>query len=161
MNNAAATDIKGIIKALRDELALQTRHCKLLEAQERALLACDRVKVCALQEEHAQLVVQLAAQDEARREALQDNTGKALTFSALKADASEPVVRALETLEGSLRPLLQKVQALTSRNQILIQNELEYFAFSLDLFVEAGRAACSGYGGYGSLGSRILLDRRA
>ena len=32
---------KYILQVLRDELALQKRHCKLLESQEQALLSCD------------------------------------------------------------------------------------------------------------------------
>ena len=46
------------------------------------------------------------------------------------------------------------------RNQSLINNELNYIAFMLDLFVEAGRSAETGYGA-GSMGPRLLLDRRA
>ena len=45
--------IKHILKALRDELALQTRHLKLLESQQLALLACDRARFAALQEDYA------------------------------------------------------------------------------------------------------------
>ncbi len=69
---------------LRDELALQTRHCKLLEAQEQALLACDRERFAALQDEHARMLAALEAQDAARRAALTDEEGQPLTLSALK-----------------------------------------------------------------------------
>jgi len=47
------------------------------------------------------------------------------------------------------------------RNEMLIRNELNYLAFSLDLFVEAGRAAGQSYGGGAMLGARMGLDRRA
>jgi len=158
--------IKLILKALRDELALQTRHAKLLEDQQLALLACDRVRFTALQDEYALVLVQLEAQDTARRTALTDEDGEPILLSALKEDCSERNRATQQTLEDSLRRTLEQVQGLTRRNQTLIQNELNYLAFSLDLFVEAGRSADNGYGAQrGSTGGRmsslLLLDRRA
>lgn len=157
------TDTKTILKALRDELTLQTRHCKLLEAQEQALLACNRERFAVLQEEHAQMLPLLEAQDAALKEVLRDDNGTFLTLSALKEILPSNNLRGLE---DSLRQTLGRVQTLASRNQILIQNELKYLAFTLDLFVEAGRSADNGYGpqsrSRGSrLTGRLLLDRRA
>ena len=156
-------DTKRILKTLRDELALQTRHCKLLEAQEQALLTCDRTRFAALQEEHADMLPLLEAQDTARRSILIDDDGKPLPLSALKELIPPHAFRGLE--EG-LRRTLERVQTLTCRNQVLIQNELKYLAFTLDLFMEAGRNADNGYGpnrhnGGGRLTGRLLLDRRA
>lgn len=51
-------------------------------------------------------------------------------------------------------------RVLSARNEQLINNELKYIAFMLDLFVEAGRSAEAGYG-VGSGVGRLLLDRRA
>lgn len=159
--------IKLILKALRDELALQTRHAKLLEDQQLALLACDRVRFTALQDEYALILVQLEAQDSARRAALTGDGGEPLPLSALKEDCSERNRATLQALEDSLRRTLAQVQELTRRNQTLIQNELNYLTFSLDLFVEAGRSAECGYAATrgGSTGGRmssvLLLDRRA
>lgn len=155
------TDTKRILQVLRDELALQTRHCKLLEAQEQALLGCDRGRFAALQEEHCAMLAALEAQDDARRGALTDDAGGPLTLSALKEMLPAESLRGLPALEDGLRRTLERVQALTRSNQKLIQNELNYLAFTLDLFVEAGRTADNGYGGGGRLTGRLLLDRRA
>jgi hypothetical protein len=155
------TDTKRILQVLRDELALQTRHRKLLEAQEQALLACDRERFAALQEEHCAMLAALEAQDDARRAALTDEAGAPLLLSALKEMLPDASLRGLPALEDGLRRTLDRVQALTRSNQKLIQNELNYLAFTLDLFVEAGRTADNGYGGGGRLTGRLLLDRRA
>ena len=160
------TNIKVILKTLRDELALQTRHARLLESQQLALLACDRARFTALQDEYALVLVQLEAQDTARRAALTDENEEPIALSALKDECSERNKTTLQALEDSLRRTLDQVQGLTRRNQTLIQNELNYLAFSLDLFVEAGRSADSGYGTRSggnrrSLSSLLLLDRRA
>ena len=160
-------NMKQILKVLRDELALQTRHLRLLESQQLALLACDRVRFTALQDEYALVLVQLEAQDTARRAALVGEDGEPLTLSALKEHCTERNQSVLQTLEHSLRQTLDQVQLLTRRNQTLIQNELDYLAFSLDLFVEAGRSADNGYGANcvrsraGRAASLLLLDRRA
>ncbi len=71
---------------------------------------------------------------------------------------------ALTALEDGLRETLDRVQTLTRRNKTLIQNELDYFAFTLDLFVEAGRSADRATAPRmrsGRLTGRLLLDRRA
>ena len=164
---AEPQNIKQIIKVLRDELALQTRHLKLLESQQLALLACDRVRFTALQDDYALVLVQLEAQDTARRAAMTGEDGEPVTLSAVKAQCSERNQSVLQTLEDSLRRTLDGVQLLTKRNGTLIQNELDYLAFSLDLFVEAGRSADNGYGANrvqsraGRAASLLLLDRRA
>ena len=160
-------NIKQIIKVLRDELALQTRHLKLLESQQLALLACDRVRFTALQDDYALVLVQLEAQDTARRAAMAGEDGEPVTLPVLKEHCTERNQSVLQTLEDSLRRTLDQVQLLTKRNQTLIQNELDYLAFSLDLFVEAGRSADNGYGNNraqsraGRAASLLLLDRRA
>ena len=156
-------DTQKILKTLRDELALQTRHCKLLEAQEQALLTCNRTQFTALQEEYTEILPLLEAQDTARKAVLIDGQGEPLTLSTLKELLPPNRLRGLE--EG-LRRTLERVQTLTCRNQILIQNELKYLAFTLDLFVEAGRNADTGYGPQsrdrsGWRTGRLLLDRRA
>ena len=162
---AEPTNIKVILKTLRDELALQTRHARLLESQQLALLACDRARFTALQDEYTLVLAQLEAQDSARRGALTDENDEAIALPVLKECCSDRNKATLQALEDSLRRTLDQVQGLTRRNQTLIQNELNYLAFSLDLFVEAGRSADSGYGGRGGNSSRLssllLLDRRA
>lgn len=158
MPEANQTATKQILQVLRAELALQTRQLRLLEAQEQALLACDRTRFAALQEEHAQMLVALEAQDTARRTVLTDDEGQTLTLTALKETVP---ARSLRTLEDGLRRTLDRVQTLTRRNQMLIKNELDYLAFTLDLFVEAGRSADNGYGGGGRLIGRLMPDRRA
>ncbi len=154
-------DTKKILKVLRDDLTLQTRHCKVLEAQELALLTCNRALFAQTQEQHAALVAKLEVQDTARRAALVDGDGQPITLSGLKGIAPESSLRGLDALENGLKHILEQVQTLTRRNRSLIQNELDYIAFSLDLFVEAGRTAGDGYGGAGIAAGRLLMDRRA
>lgn len=155
------TDAKRILQVLRDELALQTRHRKLLEAQELALLSCDRARFAVLQEEHCGMLAALEAQDDARRAALVDEAGGPLTLSVLAELLPAASLRGLPALEDGLRQTLDRVQALTRSNRRLIENELNYLSFTLDLFVEAGRTADNGYGGGGRLTGRLMLDRRA
>ena len=152
---------KSILQVLRKELALQTRHCTLLEAQEKALLACDRALFATLQSEHAEMLLEIQAQDAERRTSLRDEEGVALTISALKQQTPASSLPVLTALEDSLRRTVDRVQALMRRNQMLIQNELEYLAFTLDLFVEAGRSADKVYGGGRRIAGRLLLDQRA
>ncbi len=159
-------DAKHILQVLRDELALQTRHCKLLEAQEQALLACDRARFTALQDDYAQMLVALEVQDEARRLALKgDESGEPLTLSKLRDIVPAESRRGLDALGDGLTRTLDRIQTLSRRNKTLIQNELDYFAFTLDLFVEAGRSIDTGYGPRGvrsgHLTGRLMLDRRA
>jgi len=142
-------------------MALQTRHYALLEVQEQALLACDRARFAELQSEHSLLLLELEAQDTSRRAILRDDEGNALTLSALKECVPAGSLPGMAALEDGLRRTLDRVQNLTRRNQLLIQNELDYLAFTLDLFVEAGRSADNGYGGGRGLTGRLLLDRLA
>ncbi len=155
------TNMTPLLKNLRQELTLQTRHRQLLEAQGRALLACDRARFCALQEEHMGLLRALQEQEETRASLMRDETGQPCTLSALLARATPRDRRALETLREGLGKTLAQVQALSARNRGLINNELKYIAFMLDLYVEAGRSAGAGYGLGGGVGRRLLLDRRA
>ena len=155
------TEPKKILQTLRAELTLQTRHCRLLEAQEQALLLCDRAQFTSLQTAYVQLLPELEAQDAECRAVLQDDAGAALTLSALKDFVPAGSLPGLPALENSLRRVLDRVQTLTRRNLELIQNELDYLAFTLDLFVEAGRCTDNGYGGRGRQIGRLLLDRVA
>ncbi len=159
-------DTKNVMKVLRDELTLQKRHCKLLEAQKQALLACDRDRFIALHTEYKKMLPALEARDGACRAALTDEQGNSLTLSAIQSAAPAGSRAALAALKDDLHETITQVQNLARRNQTLIQNELDYFAFTLDLFVEAGRSADHGYGpnrhaGQGRLTGRLFLDRRA
>ena len=141
------TDAKHIAQLLRQELKLQTRHCKLLEAQQRALIACDRARFRALQDEYTRLLGHLEAQAQARQAAMQDAQGEAVTLPAFLETLPAPEQATFAGLRDSLKRTLERAQALCRRNTQLIQNELDYIAFSLDLFVEAGRQADLKYGG--------------
>lgn len=157
------TDPKTLTTILKRELALRTRHCQLLEAQGRALLACDRARFTALEPGLADMLAQMQAQETARRAALTDDNGDPLTLSAL-LEQMEPDSRAwgtLTSLRDSLRETIERSQTLMQRNEMLIRSELSFLAFSLDLFVEAGRAAGQGYSGGTRLGGRLGLDRLA
>ncbi len=156
-------DTQTLITILKQEQALRTRHCRLLEAQQRALLSCDRARFAKLEPEHADLLVQLEAQETLRRDALADADGEPVTLSAVLEDMGETTraSRTLTTLRDTLRETIDRSRILMQRNEMLIRNELNYLAFSLDLFVEAGRAAGQSYGGGAMLGGRLGLDRRA
>ncbi len=152
-----------LITLLKQEQTLRTRHCQLLEAQQRALLACDRARFAQLEPAHADLLVQLEAQETLRRAALTDDNGASLTLSAVleEMDETDRASRTLTGLRDKLRETIERSRTLMQRNEMLIRNELNYLAFSLDLFVEAGRASGQNYGGGALLGGRLGLDRRA
>lgn len=152
-----------LIAVLKQEHALRLRHCRLLEAQGRALLACDRARFIALETEHAALLVEMEAQAVRRQEVLADDTGAPQTLShwlETMPDDARPR-RALESLRDALFAAASRAQTLARRNEMLIQNELNYLTFALDLFVEAGRTANRGYGGRALIGGCLGLDRRA
>ena len=155
------TDARPLIQCLRQQWALQTQHCRLLEAQGQALIACDRRRFCALQADYERLLAALEDQDTVRISLMQDDQGQACTLSALIGRFPDPARLRLTALRDGLRGTLELAQDLARRNQRLIQNELDYMAFTLDLFVEAGRSADAAYGGLGMAGGRLLLDRRA
>lgn len=151
-----------IIAVLKREHALQVRHSQILEAQQRALMACDRVRFCALEGDYADLLVLLEKQDTARRAALTDEAGDALTVTAVLESLPEGRTRlVMQTLRDGLRKTLAYIETLSRRNEMLIRNELNYLTFTMDVFVEAGRSAGQSYGGATSLGGRLGLDRRA
>jgi hypothetical protein len=155
-------DPQKVLKLLRDELDLQTRHMKLLEAQQTALLACDRPRFCEMKAEQDLMLRLLDAQQTAREAEMVDCNGNLLAITALLERTPEKQQRALGLVRDSLIKTIKRVQELTVQNKQLIENELEYIAFTLDLFVEAGRKATrNDYGGFGSLRGRMLLDRRA
>lgn len=155
-------DIKQITTLLKQEHALRLRHCRLLEAQQAALLACDRARFTTLEPEHADIVALLADHEALRTEALFGDDGEAITVSVLLETLPEGRVRqALAAARDALVSAAERTQTLSRRNEMLIRNELSYLEFSLDLFVEAGRAAGQSYGGGALLGGRLGLDRRA
>jgi hypothetical protein len=148
-----------LIKSLRQELLLQTRHRQLLEAQGSALLACDRPRFCDLQNDYVALLALLQAHQDERQKLMQDGDGKPCSLSPLLDQVSARGRRSLEALREDLGRTLSSIREQSDRNQMLIQNELKYIAFLLDLFVEAGRSAEANYGGV--MRRRLLLDRRA
>ena len=153
-------DPQKVLKLLREELDLQTRHMKLLEAQQNALLACDRPRFCGMKAEQDLMLKLLDAQETAREAEMAEPNGNLLAISALMERCPEKQQRALGLVRDSLIKTINRIQDLTLQNKQLIENELEYIAFTLDLFVEAGRKTRNDYGGFGSLRGRMLLDRR-
>jgi hypothetical protein len=146
---------------LREELVLQTQHCRHLEAQQRALLTCDRVAFRRLQQEYASLTARLEEQAKVRAAAMTDQSGQVLTLTAVLECIPEGKRFSLVSLRDTLRRTIERAQTLCRENERLIKNELNYFAFALELFVEAGKRADIAYGGGGTWGRRKLLDRRA
>jgi hypothetical protein len=154
-------DPQPLTHLLREELALQTRHCRLLETQQAALMNCDRSRFAAVQQEYAALAERLKVQTEARLALMCDEDGHALPFSVLLEALPETDRKQIVRLRERVQGVLEHAQGLCRRNEKLIQNELRYIAFALELFVDAGRRADNGYGGRGLLARRRLLDRRA
>jgi hypothetical protein len=154
-------DTQKLLKVLRDEQMLQSRHCRLLETQQRALLACDRKRFYDTQAEHAQLLAQLEVQLEARQAAFRGEDDEPIVLSEIVDDLPERSRRQILNVRDTLRLTLDRIQDLSRQNERLINNELEYIAFTLDLFVEAGRKADILYGGRSLNGCRLLLDRLA
>lgn len=156
-------DPQTIIMVLKQEQALRTRHCQVLEAQGRALMLCDRMRFAALETDHAALLVHLQMQDAARRSALADDAGEPVTVADVLAqmDESHRAHRTLTALRHALGALAERSRTLMQRNEMLIRSELSYLAFSLDLFVEAGRASGQSYGSGMLTGGRLGLDQRA
>lgn len=154
-------DPQKVLKLLRDELDVHTRHMKLLEAQQGALLACDRPRFCGMKAEQELMLQLLEAQKTAREHALTDAGGNLMAISALIERCPEKQRKGLWLVQDRLIQTVKRVKDLSSQNKRLIENEIEYIAFTLDLFVEAGRKQKNVYGGFGSLRSRMLLDRRA
>jgi hypothetical protein len=151
-------DPQRILKLLRDELDLQRRHCKLLEAQQNALLVCDRPRFCGMRAEQDLMLALLAAQQTVREAELEDGNGNVVGITALIEQLPARQRRAYELVVDSLLSVAGRVQELSIQNKKLIENEMAYIAFALDLFVEAGRKARTVYGG--SFRPRLLLDRR-
>jgi hypothetical protein len=157
-------EAKKILKVLQDQLQIQTRHIRLLEAQQCALLACDRPRFCELQEEHASLLALLEKQEAARCAVMCDQAGNTVSLSKLLEGIPQNDHRNILAVSDSLKSALDRVRLLGQQNQQMIQNELEYLAFTLDLFMEAGRKADNthAYGGSRpTVGTRMFLDRRA
>ncbi len=92
-----------------------------------------------------------------------DDNGEPQTLPVLleQMEENSRMARTLAALRDKLRETIERSQILMQRNEMLIRNELSYLAFSLDLFVEAGRTAGQSYGGGAVLGGRLGLDRRA
>lgn len=155
------TNAQRILNLLKEELALQNRHCRLLEDQQKALLACDHARFGSMQEEHALMLSLIDTQQVNREAAMRDDTGKLMQLSELIDSLPEKTRRAFGLVRDSLMKTVARIQKLSRENEQLIKNELEFIAFTLDLYVEAGRKADTDYGGYGALRSRMLLDRRA
>lgn len=156
-------DTQALITVFKQEHSLRTRHCQVLEAQQRALLACDRARFIALEPDHADMMVKLEEQEALRQTALMDDDGEAITLSAVleEIEGNSRAFRILTSLRDKLYETIERSRTLMQRNEMLIHNELSYLEFSLDLFVEAGRSAGQSYGGGAMLGGRLGLDRRA
>ena len=154
-------DEKKIVKVLQDELTLQLAHRRLLSAQEKALIQCNRPRFCELQAEYVKLVADLERQQTMRESLLVDRLGMPCTFGDISAQLSDRARPIFDRLRTELAKTIQSIRQMTERNQRLIQNELDYITFTLDLFVDIGRNTSNKYYGFASTGGRMLLDRRA
>lgn len=153
-------DHNQLANFMRQELALHSRHCKLLEEQQQALLACNRSQFCSLQPSYAALMERFEAQTAQRKEFLKNQDGEVATLYSLIESVSEQNQSVLHLLYQRLKYLIEMTQMLCRRNIELIQRELNYFTFSLDTLVEAGRQADMSYGG-SRQSRRMFVDRCA
>ena len=156
MNN-----IKLLLHTLRAEWSLHLRHVRLLQAQQAALLTCDRDEFCRLHAQHEELLAQMEAQGNARDEALRGPDGAPRPLSTWIAEAAGRTRQTLETLQGNLQGTLQQAQELARRNAVLLENEMAFFAYMMDLYVDAARISGDDYAGHAPAAGRLGLDRRA
>ena len=156
MNN-----VKHLLQTLRAEWSLHLKHVQLLQAQQTALLSCDRDEFCRLHTQHEALLAQIAAHTKVRDAALRDETGAPRPLSAWLVDAVGRTRQTLENLQNGLRETLRLAQTLTQRNAQLIENDLTFFAYMMDLYVDVARLSGDGYGGHAPAAGRLGLDRRA
>lgn len=145
---------KDTIKLLREELGLQKRHVKLLQAQNEALVACDRPRFFQLFEEYSRFLVELERHSVRRNKALGG-------LSLVEASAEWPDDEAgqAKKVSGEIKRALERAKEISAQNQKLISRELTYIDFLLNLYVEAGRRSAS-YANSGefapAIGNRLI-----
>jgi len=127
---------KSIIEILRSELQLQRRHYQILQEQHAALLVGDRQRFAVTQQMYSHFLA------DARRHA----DARALVLGPVKVNLKDRMVAwtsrdrvAGIALIEAIRDLLDKIQTLGRSNAAMIENELRYGKFMLDLYMEATR----------------------
>ena len=145
---------KEVIKLLKGELALQKRHIKLLQAQNEALIACDRPRFFQLFEGYSAFLKELEQHAAKRDTALAGAPLAGLTDEWPDEDSAQA-----KKLSEEIRNALFLAKEISARNQKLISRELTYIDFLLNLYVEAGRRSAS-YANSGefapAIGNRLI-----
>ena len=154
-------DTHQLIKFLRSNIALQSRNCHLLEAEQKALMACNRPLFCELHARHNELLREMQQADFERKCLLTAENGSVGTIGQLLALLPARERRVAENLRDTLRKISEHAGALCLRNRMLIRNEVKYMSFMMDLFIETGRNEETKYSSYAAFRGRALLDRRA
>lgn len=145
---------KDVIKLLKGELALQKRHIKLLQAQNEALVACDRPRFFQLFEGYSAFLKELEVHAGTRDKALGGVPLASITAQWPDEDSGQA-----KKLSDEIRKALARAREVSAQNQKLISRELTYIDFLLNLYVEAGRRSAS-YANSGefapAIGNRLI-----
>jgi hypothetical protein len=129
-----APEWRVILRHLAAEITLQRIHVKLLSAQRMALVQRDHEGFVGLQPEHGSCLADLSSQAEERRRLLRGRSMAAVFASWPEAEQTKA-----KALARQLRQLLKEARMLCAQNAAMINNELRYADFLLDIFVKAGR----------------------
>lgn len=145
---------KEVIKLLKGELSLQKRHIKLLQAQNEALIACDRPRFFQLFQGYSEFLKELEQHAAKRDTALAGTPLASLTAEWPDEDAGQA-----KKISDDIRDALARAKEISAQNQKLISRELTYIDFLLNLYVEAGRRSAS-YANSGefapAIGNRLI-----
>lgn len=131
-----STEIKSIIEILQKELTLQKRHIELLQTQHGALISCDRAAFAAAQKDYVRLLAEVKRHAAQRSLALGGNTPplkeRIAAWPQRERAQGEALLVAIFTLIG-------RIKLVSLQNAAMIQNELRYGKFMLDLYIDAAR----------------------
>jgi flagellar biosynthesis/type III secretory pathway chaperone len=145
------------LKLLIAELALQKRHRTMLREQTLALVASNRKKFVALQEEYIGLLGELEIQGKVR----------SAFFGSLTVEgaaAGWPLVEQTNArrVASDLKSVLADIRRINAHNRVLIGSQMKYIDFMLELLVKTHRkGAMYGPQGLSSVNRGNMLINRA
>ncbi len=153
-----ALDATATLAMLKHELELQRKHVRCLRDQNSALISCNRAKFEQQQKSYVALLSELEAQESRRNKLL---AGRSLGDGSQEWTSQQrtALLRVCEQIGSA------SVQArdLNSQNRLLIEGELRYMSFMLDVMLDTARKTGHSYEAHGGLATvqRSLLINRA
>jgi hypothetical protein len=132
----ADSETKIIIDILRAELQLQRRHTQILQEQHQALLVGDRAWFAMTQRLYIQYLADAKRHADLRLKVLGPPT---VPLKKRMSGWSPRERTAGFALVDAIRALIENVRLLGRSNAAMIENELRYGKFMLDLYLEATR----------------------